>query len=209
MCHGARASTRHVLDVNASLFNGPRLAPCQVAHSRGTLVRGTLVPPIPVLTARTARTDDDGQHLPLGLLEYDWPSARLLSRIAATLLEEELGYHVVLQHRTASFMESLRQLAGCAEGEGTGILGREPDGVPQTVRGNTVRPCSAEARCHVALDSPLGRNEHTHLAFRAATPLTAPEDIGSILDMLQKSISASPEHLLKQAKDIRIQKPEP
>ena len=167
------------------------------------------------------RQDDDGQHLPLGLLEYDWPSARLLSRtlgpkfnsqgivfvfvqlcfavlrvfgafnrsccsdvevrlqargrfeklvyhknrlraclrIAATLLEEELGYHVVLQHRTASFMESLRQLAGCAEGEGTGILGREPDGVPQTVRGNTVRPCSAEARCHVALDSPLGRNE--------------------------------------------------
>ena len=81
-------------------------------------------------------------------------------RIAAILLEEQLGYHVSFEYRTSSFIESLRQLAGCAEGQGTGILGPGPDGVPRTVQGDVVRPCSAEVRCHVALDSPVGRNEH-------------------------------------------------
>lgn len=140
---------------------------------------------------RSYLQDSNGQELALGLLEYDWPSARLVTQIAAILLEEQLGYHVSFEYRTSSFIESLRQLAGCAEGQGTGILGPGPDGVPRTVQGDVVRPCSAEVRCHVALDSPVGRNEFTQLAFRAATPFTSPEDVGSMGYFSEQNLAVS------------------
>ena len=59
----------------------------------------------------------DGQSLPLGLWVHDWDSAAVVTEVMKILVEETLGYHVVIGPAGTSSDKGIHALAGCPNGE--------------------------------------------------------------------------------------------
>ncbi|CAK9072629.1 unnamed protein product [Durusdinium trenchii] len=109
--------------------------------------------------------DSQGNDMPVGILELNWPSAGLLAELAKLLIKEVLGFHAEIgEPLGASGAAPIYALAGC----------RNFNAANDKQCGET------EPVMHVSLDSWIGSYSSAYEQMKADYPDIAPLDLGDM-----------------------------